>query len=244
MRATLLEPPSAVSGVWARNMSEGRARAPSISRAYAIHAAAPDTDPQPLRQIIAHGALQLLDATASWPRLTRWLGTCHQHSLLRTRREGRSGSASGWRASVTPPCRTGAPAAGGPHVNGAQKLRKCNAPPTAPAARIHAHRKNNVVTNAAYAVLRTSRGQLSENIACAKCQVWDALLAGIDSDPWGRSYKFVMDKLCPWEFPATELIDSAFLEENVGTLFPRIREGMVLVSAADHPVNQRQWTPR
>ena len=44
--------------------------------------------------------------------------------------------------------------------------------------------------------------------------------ASLDSDPCGRPYKMVLNKLRPWAPPATESMDPRFLEEVVGTLFP------------------------
>ncbi|XP_033364980.1 uncharacterized protein LOC117242433 [Bombus vosnesenskii] len=54
----------------------------------------------------------------------------------------------------------------------------------------------------------------------AKRRAWDELLASLDSDPWGRPYKMVLNKLCPWAPPLTESMGPQFLEEVVGTLFP------------------------
>ena len=54
----------------------------------------------------------------------------------------------------------------------------------------------------------------------AKRRAWGELLASLDSDPWGRPYKMVLNKLRPWAPPATESMDPRFLEEVVGTLFP------------------------
>ena len=53
----------------------------------------------------------------------------------------------------------------------------------------------------------------------AKRRAWGELLASLDSDPWGRPYKMVLNKLRPWAPPATESMDPRFLEEVVGTLF-------------------------
>lgn len=75
------------------------------------------------------------------------------------------------------------------------------------------------------------------HIACAEYQAWDALLAGINKDPWRRPRKYViMDKLCLWGPPAKESIDSAFLEKIVGILF--LANAKSGANLGDRPVRQ------
>jgi hypothetical protein len=71
-----------------------------------------------------------------------------------------------------------------------------------------------------YGAYRDARRPLQRAVKEAKRRVWDELLTILDSDPWVRSYRMVLNKLRLWAPPATESMDPRFLEEVVGALFP------------------------
>jgi hypothetical protein len=54
-------------------------------------------------------------------------------------------------------------------------------------------------------------------IGNGKRRSWSEVLATLDSDPWRRPYRSVMNKLRPWAPP---VVDPRFLEGVVGALFP------------------------
>jgi hypothetical protein len=61
-----------------------------------------------------------------------------------------------------------------------------------------------------YGVYREARRPLQRAIKEAKRLAWDELLVTLDSDPWGRSYRLVLNKLRPRAPLATERMDSLF----------------------------------
>lgn len=71
---------------------------------------------------------------------------------------------------------------------------------------------------------RTARADFSGAIAKGKYQAWTEFLGTLDSDPWGRPYRFVRKKLRPWAPPVTESLDPQFLGTVIDTLFPGSRE--------------------
>jgi hypothetical protein len=71
-----------------------------------------------------------------------------------------------------------------------------------------------------YDAYRKARRPLQRAIKEAKRRAWDELLTTLDSDPWGRPYRLVLNKLRPWAPPTTVNMDPQFLEEVVGALFP------------------------
>ena len=71
-----------------------------------------------------------------------------------------------------------------------------------------------------YEAYREARRPLQRAIKEAKRRALGELLASLDADPWGRTYKLVLNKLRPWAPPTTEIMDPRFVEEVVGTLFP------------------------
>jgi hypothetical protein len=71
-----------------------------------------------------------------------------------------------------------------------------------------------------YNAYREARSPLQQAIKEAKRRAWDELLATLDSDPWGRPYRLVLNKLRPWAPPTTKSMDPQLLEEVVGALFP------------------------
>ena len=71
-----------------------------------------------------------------------------------------------------------------------------------------------------YKAYREARRPLQRAIKEAKRRAWDEFLVSLDSDPWWRPYKIVLNRLRPWAPPATEGMDPRFLEEVVSTVFP------------------------
>jgi hypothetical protein len=71
-----------------------------------------------------------------------------------------------------------------------------------------------------YDAYREAQKPLQRAIKAARRRAWDELLATLDSDPWRRPYRLVLNKLCPWAPPTTENMEPHFLEEVVGALFP------------------------
>jgi hypothetical protein len=70
-----------------------------------------------------------------------------------------------------------------------------------------------------YDAYREAQRPLQRAIKEAKRRAWDELLATLDSDPWVRSYRLVLNKLRPWAPPTMENMDPQFPEEVVGALF-------------------------
>ncbi|XP_050493834.1 uncharacterized protein LOC126875153 [Bombus huntii] len=71
-----------------------------------------------------------------------------------------------------------------------------------------------------YEAYSEARRLLQRAIKEAKRRAWGGLLASLDSDPWGRPYKLVLNKLRPWAPPLTESMDPRFLDKVVSTVFP------------------------
>ncbi|XP_033360707.1 uncharacterized protein LOC117239317 [Bombus vosnesenskii] len=71
-----------------------------------------------------------------------------------------------------------------------------------------------------YEAYSEARRLLQRAIKEAKRRAWGELLASLDSDPWGRPYKLVLNKLRPWAPPLTESMDPRFLDKVVSTVFP------------------------
>lgn len=69
---------------------------------------------------------------------------------------------------------------------------------------------------------REARKSLSAAIRKAKAKAWDEQLLTLDSDPWGRPYKIVMNKMRHWAPPVTESLEPEVLEDTLSTLFPVI----------------------
>jgi hypothetical protein len=81
-------------------------------------------------------------------------------------------------------------------------------------------RVNEATVVRLYGTYRGAQMPLQGAIKEAKRRAWDELLATLDSDPWGRPYRMVLNKLHPWAAPATESMVPRFMEEVVGALFP------------------------
>lgn len=54
----------------------------------------------------------------------------------------------------------------------------------------------------------------------AKAKAWDEHLLTLNSDPWGRLYKTVMNKLRHGAPSATESLEPQELESTINKLFP------------------------
>ncbi|XP_011866998.1 PREDICTED: uncharacterized protein LOC105561517, partial [Vollenhovia emeryi] len=67
---------------------------------------------------------------------------------------------------------------------------------------------------------RQKRQELKSAIRKAKEAAWDEMIRSLDTDPWGRPYKLVMNKLSTGALPAVETMQPGFLDEVVETLFP------------------------
>ena len=63
-----------------------------------------------------------------------------------------------------------------------------------------------------------ARSKLTKAIKLSKRQSWTELLGVVDEDPWGRSYKVVMDRLMSQSKQEPTCPDQ--LEKIVSTLFP------------------------
>ncbi|XP_033361686.1 uncharacterized protein LOC117239977 [Bombus vosnesenskii] len=70
-----------------------------------------------------------------------------------------------------------------------------------------------------YEAYSEARRLLQRAMKEAKWRAWGELLASLNSDPWRRAYKLVLNKLRPRAPPLTESMDPRFLDEVVGTLF-------------------------
>lgn len=68
---------------------------------------------------------------------------------------------------------------------------------------------------------KEARKAFSEAIKEAKAEAWDEQLLTLDSDPWGRPYKIVIEKIKLWTLPVTESLDLEVLEDTLSTLFPK-----------------------
>ena len=82
--------------------------------------------------------------------------------------------------------------------------------------------ENEATVARLYEAHREARRPLQRAIKEAKRRAWGELLASLDADPWGRSYKMVLNKLRPWAPPTTDSMDPRFLEDVIGTLFPGV----------------------
>ncbi|XP_033363348.1 uncharacterized protein LOC117241589 [Bombus vosnesenskii] len=67
---------------------------------------------------------------------------------------------------------------------------------------------------------REARRTLQRDIKTAKARCWTELIEEVESDPWGRPYKIVTEKLRPSAPPLTSDMDPALLDNVIGTLFP------------------------
>jgi hypothetical protein len=72
-------------------------------------------------------------------------------------------------------------------------------------------RVNEATVVRLYGTYRGAQMPLQGAIKEAKRRAWDELLATLDSDPWGRPYRMVLNKLHPWAAPATESMVPRFL---------------------------------
>jgi hypothetical protein len=91
-----------------------------------------------------------------------------------------------------------------------------------------------------YETNREARRSLKWAIGESKKRAWDELQATLDSDPWGRPYTVVLNKLRPWTPPVTEGMDPQFLERVVDTLFPKGEEELRPLS---RPRMAEDWSP-
>lgn len=53
-------------------------------------------------------------------------------------------------------------------------------------------------------IARYREDKLRSAVRIAKTASWEELIRDLDSDPWGRPYKIVMNKLRPWAPPLIE----------------------------------------
>jgi hypothetical protein len=91
-----------------------------------------------------------------------------------------------------------------------------------------------------YETYREARRSLKRAIGESKKRAWNELQATLDSDPWRRLYRVVLNKLRPWAPPATKGMDPQFLERVVDTLFPKVGEESRPLS---RPRMAEDWSP-
>lgn len=61
---------------------------------------------------------------------------------------------------------------------------------------------------------------LCNAIKKSRVKCWDELLSSLNTDPWGRSYKIVMNRHRAWAAPVMETLELHILNNVVNTLFP------------------------
>ncbi|XP_046974644.1 uncharacterized protein LOC124540913 [Vanessa cardui] len=71
-----------------------------------------------------------------------------------------------------------------------------------------------------YTAYRDACDQLKKAIAQAKEDAWREWLATLESDPWGRPYRVVRQKLRPWTPPLSSTLHPHVLERVLSVLFP------------------------
>ncbi|XP_046974642.1 uncharacterized protein LOC124540911 [Vanessa cardui] len=71
-----------------------------------------------------------------------------------------------------------------------------------------------------YTAYRDACDQLKKAIAQAKEDAWREWLATLESDPWGRPYRVVRQKLRPWTPPLSSTLQPHVLERVLSVLFP------------------------
>ncbi|XP_011860158.1 PREDICTED: uncharacterized protein LOC105557512 [Vollenhovia emeryi] len=74
-------------------------------------------------------------------------------------------------------------------------------------------------------IYKRKRQDLRAAIRKAKEKAWEELLQSLDTDPWERPYKLVMNKLSTGAPPAVETLKPQLLNEVVYALFPRKPQG-------------------
>ncbi|XP_025161759.1 uncharacterized protein LOC112590178 [Harpegnathos saltator] len=89
---------------------------------------------------------------------------------------------------------------------------------------VRARRNGGDVTGTKREYFRV-RKTLKVAIAEAKRASWEQLVSSLNEDPWGRPYKRVTGKVCPWAPPPTEQMDHQALDGLLDALFPRVEGG-------------------
>lgn len=74
---------------------------------------------------------------------------------------------------------------------------------------------NPEIREEALAAYRAARRALSAAIRKSRASCWDELLSSLNTDPWGRFYKIVMNKYRNWTPPVTESLDPPVLTRVV-----------------------------
>ena len=82
-------------------------------------------------------------------------------------------------------------------------------------------KRNSGKKRALIQTLREKRKELRNAIRSSKRQKWEELLGELNSDPWSKAYRIVMDKLGGKK---AELGGNVDIDETVGELFPRDEE--------------------
>lgn len=67
---------------------------------------------------------------------------------------------------------------------------------------------------------RLKKAELNTMIRKAKAQAWEELIADLDRDPWGLSYRLVLNKLRRSQAALTEMLDPEVVHSTIGKLFP------------------------
>jgi len=74
--------------------------------------------------------------------------------------------------------------------------------------------------NEAYKEYKKSLNSFRFHIRKAKSNAWNELLANINEDPWGLSYKIALNKLKPVSHPVCESLSCEVIDKIIDTLFP------------------------
>ena len=75
-----------------------------------------------------------------------------------------------------------------------------------------------------------------------KAEAWRELISSLNEDPWGRSYKLVMNKLRQWAPPITQGMDPQLRERVVSALFPADCEGISAPPFLGMPEDTTNWS--
>ncbi|CAH2090002.1 unnamed protein product [Euphydryas editha] len=71
-----------------------------------------------------------------------------------------------------------------------------------------------------YALYTAAKASLQSAICESQAAARAEMLDGLNSDPWGKPYKRVRNKVRPWAPPLTQTLDAGVVREVVAALFP------------------------
>lgn len=75
-------------------------------------------------------------------------------------------------------------------------------------------------------VYREAKRELRKEINKSKANAWQELIKDLNNDPWGLSYKIVLEKLKPAGPALTETLEEGVLRRTLMQLFPQNEEPM------------------